>query len=354
MNKKERLERDMLILEKRVLDIMPVMSIVLHGGYGRDEGSWICEDGECRPYNDYDLILVTEEKLPAEQIMPLRKRMASEVGIRWVDIAQYTPRELRTLRPTIKHYDLKYASKVIYGNAQVLDWIPVMEPSCLSLQEGQMLFFTRLWTLLGCLDERGLSCSQSGEKVRFFRNQMAKAVLAVVDVLLLQRQSYHLSYRRRVQRLAEYFPERSELEQIAQWALDEKLVPKAPAMSAVDIQMLYNQVSNLFFSEMLKNLSLLYRRPIHTVMDIERYLLYAPLCLLKRIGSVMLKRTFERERHLKTKLAQAYIAGAYQHGAIEQKELLRGVQLVQRLDRDIPMDLSWDRARVLVAQMRMA
>jgi len=51
----EKLSQDIAII-KDSLDIFDCRAILLYGGYGRDEGSWIVEnDGRRRPYNNYDI-----------------------------------------------------------------------------------------------------------------------------------------------------------------------------------------------------------------------------------------------------------------------------------------------------------
>ena len=71
-------------------------SVILNGGYGRDEGSWIIEnDGTVRPYNDYDIVLVLRDKISQKKINHLRKEVAQILGIQWVDIDQYCERSHR-------------------------------------------------------------------------------------------------------------------------------------------------------------------------------------------------------------------------------------------------------------------
>jgi hypothetical protein len=83
-------------------------------------------------------------------------------------MSQKTPAELRKLNPSIYNYDLKYASKVIQGDPDVLNLIPEMDPSKLPLKEGKTLFFTRLWTLLGSLDEKGFGLIGMVKNLVFF------------------------------------------------------------------------------------------------------------------------------------------------------------------------------------------
>lgn len=356
-----------------------VLSIVLYGGYGRNEGSWIIEDNDTvRPYNDYDILLVLREKIYQKRIDYLRKEIARKIGIRWVDIGQSTPDELRTFRPSIYSYDLKHAGKVIEGDESVLNNIPDMKSSELSLREGEILFFTRLWTLLGSLDVKGLKVERNGEESRFFRNQMAKAILAVVDILLLQKNAYHPSYVERNKRLAELYFEKTDFHQLSRWALEEKLFPKAPVMTAEEVKSLYCKVHSYFFTEMFKVLAKYYVRPVNSIDDVESHLSLSFLWFLRKLArhiiivgfqksrSELSKLTsrlrnqfftsntiFKRDRVMAINLAQAFIATAYENGIINRYLLYKGNKWMRCVDKDVSLKLSWDEARVKVARMRM-
>jgi len=343
------------IIIKRCLGIQPdLKAIILYGGYGRDEGSWIIDqDGNCRPYNDYDILLVIEDKIPVEHIDLMRKDLAKQIGIRWVDIGQKTPADLKKLKLSIYNYDLRYATKVIQGNPGVLNLIPEIDATKLPLKEGETLFFTRLWTLLGSLDEKGFSVDRKGEDSRFFRNQMAKAMLAVVDVLLLQKGAYHPSYKERVKRVSELYPEKKNLCDLAEWALEEKLFPKAPNMTTDDIKKLYQKVHHHFFSEMYGLLTKYYRRKIDNPNGIERYLKWGINSIIKRVGWIVLRRNLNWERRIAVNSAQNYIAAAFNSGTIYKGFLQRGISYIRCLDRSFPENSSWDEARLRVAELRM-
>jgi len=329
-------------------------AVILYGGYGRDEGSWIIEnDGGYRPYNDYDILVVVENKISVEQIDPLRKDLAVQIGIRWVDIGQNTSAELQKLRPSIYSYDLKYASKVIQGDPSVLNLIPEIDAAKLPLKEGEVLFFTRLWTLLGSLDEKGFKVDRKEEESRFFRNQMAKAVLAVVDVLLLQKGAYHPSYEERVKQLSKFYPEKRELCELAEWALEEKLFPRTLYMKASEIQQLYQKVHYYFFSEMYNLLTCYYGQNIDNPKAIEKNLKWAPINLIKRIGWIILRRNLNWERKIFVNLAQCYIAAAFNSGSNCKEFLQKGMEYIRCLDSSFPEISSWDDARMRVAELRM-
>ena len=331
-----------------------IIAVILYGGYGRDEGSWIIEEsGNYRPYNDYDILLVIENKISVGRIEILRKDLARQIGIRWVDIGQKTPAELKKIKSSIYNYDLKYASKVIQGDPAILNLIPEIDATKLPLKEGETLFFTRLWTLLGSLDEKGFKADLKGEESRFFRNQMAKAVLAVVDVLLLQKRAYHPSYKERVKRLSELYPEKKNLCDSAEWALEEKLFPKAPDMTADEIKKLYQKVHHHFFSEMYGLLTKYYRCKVDNPKGIERYLKWAPINLIKRIGWIILRRNLNWEKRIAVNSAQSYIAAAFNNGTNYKEFLQKGISHIRYLDKSFAENASWDEARVRVAELRM-
>ena len=61
-------KEELQLIIKSVLDF-DVNEIVLYGGYGRNEGSIIInDDGECKPYNDFDILLIVDSKIEVQQI----------------------------------------------------------------------------------------------------------------------------------------------------------------------------------------------------------------------------------------------------------------------------------------------
>ena len=327
-------------------------AVILCGGYGRGEGGWFIEDGTFKPYNDYDLLLVLEKKIPNNEIQILRKRLATKIGIKWVDITQKTPQELKRLRLSIYNYDLKYASKVIDGDYSILKLIPNFDASKLPLKEGEILFFTRLWALLGCLNEKGFQIECREEEARLFRSQMAKAILAVVDVLLLQKGAYHPSYRERIQRLISLYPKNIEFNELSKWALKEKLIPCSNDVRPKYIKELYTKMHKEYFFHMMEFFSKYYNKKVTSVYDIERHTKYSFDHLVRRLGYFVITRSFKGEKILGIKMAQMFIAGAYEDGNINKELFRKGIRYMKYIDSSISDELSWNKARILVAKIR--
>mgnify|MGYP001609228625 CR=1 FL=1 len=55
------------IVASFVRDCKPI-SIILFGGFGKGEGSLQVTDGKPVPFNDFDLYIVTEKKLSADEL----------------------------------------------------------------------------------------------------------------------------------------------------------------------------------------------------------------------------------------------------------------------------------------------
>ena len=147
------LERHLRLIVDRVRSLSDgLRAVVLYGGYGRDEGSWyVDKTGAVRPYNDYDLLLVLDRVIERNEREQLRAELAGNVLFGGIDISQKTTGELSSLRPSIFNYDLKYASKVIWGDANILQMIPDISASSLPIEEVETLFFTRMVGVSGLL-----------------------------------------------------------------------------------------------------------------------------------------------------------------------------------------------------------
>jgi len=350
---KQRLTADLELIRKSLIDFQP-LSIILYGGYGRGEGSWVWYNNEiCAPYNDYDILMILEKKIPEKIIKSIRKKLAQDIGIRWVDIGQKTPKELKKLRPSIYNYDLKYASKVIYGEEYILDQIPHIDVSKLPLEEGNILFKVRIWTFIGSLDVNGFDVSLSGDDSRFFRNQMAKAILAVVDILLLQKGAYDSSYGIRVKRLKNLYSHKKELCLLSEWAFHEKLEPKAPNMNADEVKKLYLKVSQFYIDEMFKMLSKRYKTKINKPQKLIFLWKYYPITFIKRIGFLIIKRSLKLEKQILLDIAQLYLLLTFNNHSNSEQYLKKAYKALNKLDPTVGRNLSWNEARILAAQMRL-
>ena len=83
---------------------------------------------------------------------------------------------------------------------------------------------------------------------------MAKSILAIVDCVLVSNKEYDPSYKKRVQKLFNFSTD-NQLLNLANWALDEKLRPRAIGMNNNEVKELYVNVNRLFFKYFYSTLS---------------------------------------------------------------------------------------------------
>lgn len=135
--------------------ISNVETILLCGSYGRNEGAWILKDGgQYIPYNDYDFIVVSDQpNISKNELNQLRKRLAAELSINWVDIDIYSSFKINNMKATQKNIDITFGSKKVYGKD--IDWnLKSEDAKKLSNYDIETLYFTRIWTFLGTYSYR--------------------------------------------------------------------------------------------------------------------------------------------------------------------------------------------------------
>jgi len=333
-----------------LLDKENIISIYLYGGYGRDEGSWVLEkiNGKisAKPYNDYDITVIVKKKIPNEKLRQLESELKKNLDVKWIDLNQYTTLNLKLFNTTIKNYDFKYASKWIYGNKDVLKNIPSINSKAITLKDVETLYITRIWTLVGSFPKNGLKKMSKDEEM-FFRNQMAKCILAIVDNILVLNKEYDASYKKRVEKIENYTND-TELLELSKWALEEKLFPKSEGMDTSEIERLYKKVNKLFFKYFYSTLSIHYKKTIECPEDIDKCIIYNPMDLIKRKIKKIVFNDDRKELNMHLSILQGYIAYYYFDMKEDHAQKIRTV--MKKKFNFISSDI--DEIRLKVAELR--
>ncbi len=217
-------------------------SIVLCGGFGRDEGAWIIDCDNFLPYNDFDFTIVSNASISRNEIERLRKEIANTIGIRWIDIDIYSYKHFRFLLPTIKNYDFLYASKLLYGEKK---WgRKEIKAKYIGSADICKLLMTRIWTFVGAFS--GGFRDLNGEESAFFSYQMAKAVLASVDMYLVYKKAYTSSYIEKVKKFKELFDDENYY-MICDWAVNFKMFPRKEIITKEHMINLYETTYYMFW-----------------------------------------------------------------------------------------------------------
>lgn len=347
--KKIKYNADIEFIVKSILEnIAEVQAIILCGGFGRDEGTWIIKDGDIMPYNDYDIAIITDTTVDVAFTEELRKNLAAEIGIHWVDIDYYPIKKLINLKASIKNFDLIYGSKIIYGNKNIFNDCSINAKE-IGTDDIETLYFTRLWTFFGIID--GEFKNLDLDEAVFFRNQMAKAVLAIVDTLLIQKKNYHSSYCERIRRLENLCSEKTALVKMAKWALNEKLSPTMKPMSREDCIEIYNSVYWLYREEMLAALSDKY------FFKLDKPNRYAwnfnmPIEIARKIYITNIRGVRGYKKACMSRVLQNAMFLAYNGGDIDEHYMKDVSNALKKLGCEYAMGWQWNKLCPLVAYIR--
>jgi len=170
---------------------LPLRAILLSGSFGRGEGT-VHVSGNESSVNDYDIVLVTSRNLSfleSHKIRRLRERLIADLSLKHLDLMSCPVNILSAPALTLYHYDLKFASKVLWGDERVRDLIPCSVNACIPLQEIENLLLNRMVTLL-----EGSPAHATGSHPVDRSRQVAKVIYAVIDALSIQRSTYKPLY----------------------------------------------------------------------------------------------------------------------------------------------------------------
>lgn len=197
---------------KAVQGVIPsneLQALILGGGYGRGEGGVLrVEEGEV-PYNDLEFyVCVSGSELLARRkyttrLHDLAERLTHEAGIE-MELKLFSLDKLRRSPITMFYYDLVSGHKWVLGEEGLLDGcrhhlvaprIPLHEATRLLMNRCSGLLFGK---------ERLRRDPFTLEDADFVRRNIAKAQLALGDVILTAYGQYHWSCRERHKRLSKF------------------------------------------------------------------------------------------------------------------------------------------------------
>jgi hypothetical protein len=132
------------------------ISIYLIGSFGRGEGALYCENDVVQPIRDFDVLIITTKHIDQNIIRLIIDEIHEELGLTsptkamledfsiWITYTNIS--ELLKTSPLLKYYELKTASKHLYGiDIRKLINIELMD---LSLYNGILILFTKVNGLL--------------------------------------------------------------------------------------------------------------------------------------------------------------------------------------------------------------
>ena len=247
----QKVEKDMKVICQEIKKRIPnVLSIIFSGGFSRGEGAVKIENGRVYPYNDYDILVVSREKLSKDKadkfsveisrklgyngislFYPLKKEEQKMKENFYIDLKCSTPKELKKLLPRLRTYELKNSSRILYGG-DLRHLIPDYNLKEIPLSEGAKLLLDRMSQMVEYYSTKGKYDKE------FLIYIIQQAYAACCTSLLLLSGKYQIGYTKNMEIFKKYykkdFPELSErlenldkkIEQFTKWKLKPGKLPK--------------------------------------------------------------------------------------------------------------------------------
>ena len=222
------------IITKDIVAAIPdVVSIILMGGFGRGEGAVMKSGNKYMPVNDFDMYIVTKKLLQDKFLEDLATNISRKFG--WggkahaeafetakydfkkflhIDIRCLEESKLKYLPPTVRYFEMKHASKVLYGR-NVLEDFPDIKENEMPLSEGLRLIMNRYMLMLisfkkGFIKNKK-AISDAEKKIMFY--YIGKAYFTACENLLILAGRFKPTYYERAYELKKIyrtaFPEMS-------------------------------------------------------------------------------------------------------------------------------------------------
>ncbi len=190
-----------------------VYSILLAGGFGRGEGSIkITKDGKVMPLKDYDIYVITDVEISEKEYIDMIRRIHDRISIEssWyfsvapgafnIGVQAIRLDKLKRLPPDIATIDLKFASKVLYGEDLRKEILLSLDDIILST--GALVLFNKTIGLLENMNLRFFIEEPSKEERNSMIYECGKTFVEMCTALTILARKYSPSYAKR----AEYLP----------------------------------------------------------------------------------------------------------------------------------------------------
>jgi len=204
------------IIKSFVKDCNPI-SIILFGGFGKGEGSVYFKEGNPVPFNDFDLYVVTHDKLSDEELDKISMNASREIGMGGLEIAYFPqkgydankyfhvdvrclPRnKMKELMNIQRYYELKHGTQIIYGE-NILEEMRDIKLDSLPASDGLRNLFNKLHTMLLGLQK---NYDEDQEKIRIFWSN--KCYMSICESLLILDKNFAPTALKRSQIFSEIY-----------------------------------------------------------------------------------------------------------------------------------------------------
>lgn len=143
------------------------LTIIITGSMGRGEASIISHNNTFKILNDVDIYLVCDQ-VEQEHLHNISVEIKSNLEVDFADIGFISIKDLETLPCTMQNYDLKYGSRVVYGDKYILKSIPDYTLKMMNKKYFSQLFINRIAGILSCEIEEKNNQYRETQLIKFF------------------------------------------------------------------------------------------------------------------------------------------------------------------------------------------
>lgn len=272
----KKIREDLRLICEEIKKEHHIKSIILGGGFSRGEGPVKLVNGKLIPFNDYDIYVISEEKVSKEEVDELSNRISNKLGYKgiqnfypfkkeeqkmqnnfYIDLKWVSPQELKKLFPRIRNYELRNFSKILYGE-DIRGTIPNYSIEEIPLSEGAKLLLDRMSQMVEYYSTDGKYDKE------FLTYIIQQAYAACCTSLLMFSRKYQIGYKKAMKIFKETykgdFPELygkiqgldKKIEQFIEWKLNPEKIPKNIEQEWFIAKKSIIEVSKYFFSKFLK------------------------------------------------------------------------------------------------------
>ncbi len=213
----KQIEKEIKIVTDIIREELNPISIILVGGLGKGEASLY----KGKLFNDIDVYVVTKKNVSSKRLEKVGIKASNAIcrgGLEFmehynqvydakiffhVDIRAIKYSKLRKLKKTTRAFELKYSSKILYG--EDVRYLINITKSDLSLSEGIRHLINKSCLLLMVMDLRRMNGNFIKDEKQFMIYHSIKTFLGCAEALLLAKGDDAPTYRGRNELFKKYY-----------------------------------------------------------------------------------------------------------------------------------------------------
>ncbi len=271
-----RMVEEVITIIEQTIPEKDYKCLYMLGGYGRGEGGVVIVNGQERPHNNFDLLLVTNE-MRSEKLEEVKKlldnslkQLSERIGV-GIDTSLINGSKLRNAACRIIWYDMKFGHKLLSGSSDLimscsqfkLHSIPAWDARNLLVNRGTLMIINDLLLKQKTLDL---------ELKKVIIKHMVKSIIGYGDCLLFFLNQYDWSYVEKQKRMQARKDVDPEFKKLYDEAMDFRFQPDYEPYLHLDMNLWIKEVRELMKSI---NLYCESRRLHRKKLDWDNYILFA-------------------------------------------------------------------------------